>query len=127
MGADAANQFPFGRLRSGVFEIDLRAGELTKHGLRIRLQEQPFQALAMLLDKPGELVTRELGANDRAMIWSNMAYQARFNPSILMRRSSTRSRPTPGFRIFWAVLAYRDEERCLARNIFAREPSHKRR
>jgi hypothetical protein len=69
MGADAANQFPFGRLRSGVFEIDLRAGELTKHGLRIRLQEQPFQALAMLLDKPGELVTRELGANDRAMIW----------------------------------------------------------
>src|SRR5437867_13095837 len=47
------------RLRFGVFEIDLRAGELTKRGLRIRLQEQPFQVLAMLLERPGELVTRE--------------------------------------------------------------------
>src|ERR1700758_4247844 len=47
------------RLRFAVFEVDLRAGELTKRGLRIRLQEQPFQVLAMLLEKPGELVTRE--------------------------------------------------------------------
>ncbi len=46
------------RLRFGVFEADLRAGELTKHGLRLRLQGQPFQLLAMLLEKPGELVTR---------------------------------------------------------------------
>jgi TolB-like protein/DNA-binding winged helix-turn-helix (wHTH) protein/Flp pilus assembly protein TadD len=50
---------PSGRLRFGVFEVDPRAGELTKRGLRIRLQEQPFQILAMLLEKPGELVTRE--------------------------------------------------------------------
>src|SRR6266700_1306122 len=48
-----------GRLRFGVFEVDLRAGELTKRGLRIRLQEQPFQILTMLLERPGELVTRE--------------------------------------------------------------------
>jgi len=48
-----------GRLRFGVFELDLRAGELRKHGLRIRLQEQPFQLLAMLLEHPGEVVTRE--------------------------------------------------------------------
>ena len=48
-----------GRLRFGVFELDLRAGELRKHGLRIRLQEQPFQVLAMLLEHPGEVVTRE--------------------------------------------------------------------
>ena len=47
------------RLRFGVFELDLRAGELRKHGLRVRLQEQPFQVLAMLLDQPGEVVTRE--------------------------------------------------------------------
>ena len=50
---------PSARLRFGVFEVDLRAGELTKRGVRIRLQEQPFQVLAMLLEKPGELVTRE--------------------------------------------------------------------
>ena len=48
-----------GRLRFGIFEIDLRAGELTKRGLRIRLQEQPFQVLALLLEEPGELITRE--------------------------------------------------------------------
>jgi TolB-like protein/DNA-binding winged helix-turn-helix (wHTH) protein/Flp pilus assembly protein TadD len=47
------------RLSFGVFELDLRAAELRKHGLRIRLQEQPFQVLAMLLEHPGEVVTRE--------------------------------------------------------------------
>jgi len=47
------------RLRFGVFELDLRAGELHKHGLRVRLQEQPFQVLAMLLEHPGEVVSRE--------------------------------------------------------------------
>src|SRR6202043_2191408 len=50
---------PTERLRFGVFEADVRTGELTKHGKRLRLQEQPFQLLAMLLEKPGELVTRE--------------------------------------------------------------------
>ena len=48
-----------GRLRFGVFEADLRAGELRKQGLRVRLQEQPFQVLVMLLENPGEVVTRE--------------------------------------------------------------------
>src|SRR4029077_16323226 len=47
-----------GRLRFGVFELDLRAGELRKHGLRVRLQEQPLQVLAMLLEHPGEVVGR---------------------------------------------------------------------
>jgi TolB-like protein/DNA-binding winged helix-turn-helix (wHTH) protein/Flp pilus assembly protein TadD len=47
------------RLRFGVFELDLRAGELRKHGLRVRLQEQPFQVLALLLEHAGEVVTRE--------------------------------------------------------------------
>ena len=46
-------------VRFGVFEVDLAACELRKHGLRIRLAEQPFQVLAMLLAKPGEVVTRE--------------------------------------------------------------------
>ena len=54
------------RLRFGVFELDLRAGELSKHGLRVRLQEQPFQVLAMLLEHPGEVVTRE---ELRTLIW----------------------------------------------------------
>src|SRR6266566_132012 len=48
-----------GILRFGVFEVDLRAGELRKQGKRIKLQEQPFQVLAVLLQRPGEVVTRE--------------------------------------------------------------------
>jgi DNA-binding winged helix-turn-helix (wHTH) protein len=48
-----------GVVRFGIFEADLRAGGLRRNGARIRLQEQPFQVLALLLAKPGELVTRE--------------------------------------------------------------------
>jgi TolB-like protein/DNA-binding winged helix-turn-helix (wHTH) protein len=47
------------RLRFGVFVADAQTGELTEQGKRIRLQEQPFQLLLMLLQKPGEVVTRE--------------------------------------------------------------------
>ena len=51
---------PAGRvIRFGVFEADLNAAELRKSGIRIRLQEQPFQVLAYLLERPGEVVSRE--------------------------------------------------------------------
>jgi len=46
-------------LHFGVFEVDLKACELRKHGLRIKLPEQPFQVLVVLLEKPGEIITRE--------------------------------------------------------------------
>jgi Tol biopolymer transport system component/DNA-binding winged helix-turn-helix (wHTH) protein len=46
-------------VRFGVFEVDLRAEELRKNGSKIRLRGQPFQVLAMLLERPGEIVTRE--------------------------------------------------------------------
>jgi len=45
--------------RFATFEVDLRTGELRKNGLRLKLQEQSFQVLAMLLERPGELVTRD--------------------------------------------------------------------
>src|ERR1700740_2333304 len=45
--------------RFGLFELDLRAGELRKSGLKIKLQEQPLQILTVLLERPGEIVTRE--------------------------------------------------------------------
>ena len=50
---------PTGVVRFGPFEADLRTGELRKSGVNLRLSEQPFQVLAALLEKPGELVTRE--------------------------------------------------------------------
>ncbi|HEY6337128.1 MAG TPA: winged helix-turn-helix domain-containing protein, partial [Candidatus Sulfotelmatobacter sp.] len=46
-------------VRFGLFELDLDARELRKSGVRIKLQEQPFQILAMLLERPGAIVTRE--------------------------------------------------------------------
>ena len=47
------------KIRFAAFTVDLRAGELRKSGVKIRLQEQPFQVLSVLLERPGELVTRE--------------------------------------------------------------------
>jgi Tol biopolymer transport system component/DNA-binding winged helix-turn-helix (wHTH) protein len=46
-------------LRFGVFEIDVRAGELRKGGVKLKLQDQPFQVLCMLVEHPGAVVTRE--------------------------------------------------------------------
>jgi DNA-binding winged helix-turn-helix (wHTH) protein/Tfp pilus assembly protein PilF len=46
-------------VRFGVFEADLRAGELRRNGVRVRLQDLPFRALTLLLSRPGEVVTRE--------------------------------------------------------------------
>ncbi len=43
----------------GIFEVDLRAGELRRNGSKVKLQEQPFQILTLLLEHPGEVVTRE--------------------------------------------------------------------
>src|SRR4051812_7702717 len=49
----------FAKIRFGVFEADLRAGELRKFGIRIKLQSQPFKLLTILISRAGEIVTRE--------------------------------------------------------------------
>lgn len=46
-------------IRFGVFEVDLKAGEIRKNGIKLKLSGQPFQILTILLSRPGELVTRE--------------------------------------------------------------------
>jgi len=58
-------------LRFGVFEVDQRARELRKQGIRIRLQEQPFQVLALLLERAGEVVTRD---ELRQKLWPSSVY-----------------------------------------------------
>ena len=55
-------------IRFGAFELDLRAAELRKNGHRIRLQEQPFQILVELLERPGQVVSRE---EIREKLWPN--------------------------------------------------------
>jgi TolB-like protein/DNA-binding winged helix-turn-helix (wHTH) protein/Flp pilus assembly protein TadD len=47
------------RVRFDAFEVDLRTGELRKHGLKIKLHQQPFRVLTILLEHPGDVVTRE--------------------------------------------------------------------
>ena len=47
------------RVRTGLFEIDFGSGEVHKEGRKVQLQEQPFRVLAILLERPGEVVTRE--------------------------------------------------------------------
>src|SRR5215831_18973671 len=46
-------------IRFGIFEVELQAGELRRQGFKVKLQEQPFQVLVMLLERPGEVVTRD--------------------------------------------------------------------
>ncbi len=59
MDAESVSTPPPGTLRFGPFEADLRAGELRKNGVKLRLTGQPFEILAMLVARPGEVVTRE--------------------------------------------------------------------
>ncbi len=47
------------RTRFGAFDLDLRSGEVYKHGIRLKLQDQPFQVLVLLLEHSGDVVTRE--------------------------------------------------------------------
>ena len=47
------------RVRTGLFEIDFGSGEVHKEGRKVPMQEQPFRVLAILLERPGEVVTRE--------------------------------------------------------------------
>ncbi len=59
VGCVAASIEPSPVIHFGAYEARLRSGELYKDGHRIKLQEQPFQVLALLLERPGDLVTRE--------------------------------------------------------------------
>lgn len=59
---------PSRRYRFGVFEADSSTGELRRQGIRIKLNSQPFQVLLMLLDRPGQVLTRE---EISAALWSD--------------------------------------------------------
>src|ERR1700723_912193 len=58
-------------LRFDGYELDVRAGELRKHGVRLRLRGQPLQVLEILLERPGEVVTRE---EIQTRIWTGNAF-----------------------------------------------------
>ena len=70
-GSDMTPQAAGQVVRFGIFEVDLATGELRRKGLKIRLQEQPFQVLRMLLERPGELVRRE---DLRQRLWPGVLF-----------------------------------------------------
>ena len=55
-------------IRFGLFELDLKAGQLSRNGTKLRLPQQPLQLLAVLLERPGEIVTRD---ELRQRLWSS--------------------------------------------------------
>ena len=63
-----ASGHPRGSFRFGTFELDVRSGELRKAGVRVGLQEQSLQVLTLLLQRPGDLVTRD---QLRQRLWPN--------------------------------------------------------
>ena len=65
-----SNQIPR-FIRFGVFEVDMHSGELRKAGMKVRLQGQPFQVLVILLERGGEVVTRE---ELRSRIWPGESF-----------------------------------------------------
>ena len=62
---------PASRFRFGVFEVDARSGEVRKSGSRIKLQDQPFRVLVALLERPGDVITRE---ELRSRIWPEESF-----------------------------------------------------
>ena len=66
-----ASAIPGAVFRFGVFEADVKAGELRRNGHRLRLSEQPLQILLMLLERPGEVVSRE---ELRGRLWQEQSF-----------------------------------------------------
>ena len=74
-------------VRFGLFEVDLRSGELSKSGLKVKLQEKPFQMLAALLERPGEAVSKQ---ELREKLWGADTF-VEFNSSLKMAANKLRT------------------------------------
>src|ERR1700740_3484726 len=68
-------------VRFGTFEVDLQSREVRKHGMRIRLEEKPFQILEVLLERAGQVVSRRML---RERLWpdTHVAYEPGLNTAV---------------------------------------------
>ena len=73
-----------------VFDVDLNAGQLRKHGMRLRLAWQPFQVLQILLEHPQEVVTRE---ELRKRLWPEQTF---VDHEVALKKAINRIREAPG-------------------------------
>src|ERR1700746_646909 len=77
-----------GTIRFGVFEVDPKSGELRRNGIRVKLQEQPFQILLTLLEHPGEGVTREEVRTRRWAEGTYVDFDHSLNPAVRRLRDA---------------------------------------
>jgi DNA-binding winged helix-turn-helix (wHTH) protein len=61
-------------VRFGLFEADASRGTLTRNGVRVKIQDQPFRVLVLLLERPGEVITRE---ELRQKLWPEVSHTTR--------------------------------------------------
>src|ERR1700760_4018781 len=89
---------PIRRYRFGVFEADSTTGELRRQGVRIKLHSQPFQLLFLLLDRPGEMLTREEICRELWPDGTFVDYEHGVNSAInRLREALGHKPPTPRF------------------------------
>ena len=91
--AETKSSSPSGILRFGVFQANIAARELSKHGVRVRLAGQPFCILSMLLERPGEIVTRE---EMRHRLWASdtfVDFEHSLNSAIKKLRAALNDSP----------------------------------
>ena len=77
-------------IRFGAFEVDAQSGELRRDGKKVKIQEQPFQVLILLVERPGEVLTREELAR---RLWSeqtNVDFERGLNKAITRLREALR-------------------------------------
>src|SRR5256712_7822478 len=123
-------------LHFGVFEVDVRSGELRKQGVRIKLQEQPFHVLAVLLQRPGEVVTREQLRSENWSADTFVDFDNSLNTAINKLREALgdsadnprfiETLPRRGYRFIAPVTSIDRKEPTAAASATAAAPTHKR-
>src|SRR5437899_12784192 len=122
-------------LHFSTFDVDVYAGELRKQGVRIKLQEQPFRVLTLLLQRPGEVVTRE---ELRSSTWpadTFVDFDSSLNTSINKLREALgdsadnprfiETLPRRGYRFIAPVTSIDRKEPTVAASATAAAPTHK--
>src|SRR6266853_6748756 len=111
-------------VRFGTFEVDVRAGELRKQGVRVKLQEQPFHVLIVLLQCAGEVVTREELRNQNWPADTFVDFDNSLNTAINKLREALgdsadnprfiETLPRRGYRFIVPVISDQQEEQAIS-------------
>jgi hypothetical protein len=99
-------------VRVGIFEADLAAGELRREGMIVKLQDQPFRLLALLLEQPGVIVSRE---TLRSALWPDdtfIDFEVGLNTAI--KNKETRNCRSKGSSMYYAASSCPPASRCAS-------------